>query len=146
MRFILEIADTGVDFLCLDLPDIDPTTSAGRMLLIGLANFAEFESRRIGERIRAAMAAWRARMVAAGRGDEYRALQRAKADRGRAAFVAAARARRERVYPVAAALRALPMTYEAVATRMNARRIPTPRGKRWTAGLVHHLLTKHQGA
>ena len=43
-------------FVCCDLPDIDATTSAGRMLLTMMASVAEFEARRISERIKEALA------------------------------------------------------------------------------------------
>lgn len=42
--------------LFCDLPDVDATTSAGRLVLSLMASVAEFESRRIGERTREAMA------------------------------------------------------------------------------------------
>lgn len=43
-------------FVCCDLPDIDATTSAGRMLLTMMASVAEFEARRISERTKEALA------------------------------------------------------------------------------------------
>lgn len=42
-------------FLFCDLPEIDATTSAGRLILSVMASVAEFESRRISERTREAM-------------------------------------------------------------------------------------------
>ena len=48
-------------FIFCDLPDIDATTSAGRLILSVMASVAEFESRRISERTRDAMAAAKAR-------------------------------------------------------------------------------------
>jgi DNA invertase Pin-like site-specific DNA recombinase len=50
-------------FLFCDLPEIDATTSAGRLILSVMASVAEFESRRISERTREAMAQARARGV-----------------------------------------------------------------------------------
>ena len=43
-------------FLFADLPEVDATTAAGRMMLTVMASVAEFESRRISERTREAMA------------------------------------------------------------------------------------------
>ena len=48
-------------FIFCDLPDIDATTSAGRLILSVMASVAEFESRRISERTKDAMAAAKAR-------------------------------------------------------------------------------------
>jgi len=48
-------------FLFCDLPDVDATTSSGRMILSVMASVAEFESRRISERTKEAMAAAKAR-------------------------------------------------------------------------------------
>ena len=44
-------------FIFCDLPDVDATTSAGRLILSVMASVAEFESRRISERTKDALAA-----------------------------------------------------------------------------------------
>lgn len=48
-------------FLFCDLPDIDATTAAGRLILGVMGSVAEFESRRISERTKGALAAAKAR-------------------------------------------------------------------------------------
>jgi DNA invertase Pin-like site-specific DNA recombinase len=67
VRFFLEVIDdSGVDIRFADLPDICPATDEGRMILVSMANFAEFEARRISTRTKAALAAAKARGVPLG--------------------------------------------------------------------------------
>ncbi len=67
VRFFLEVIDdSGVDIRFADLPDICPATDEGRMILVSMANFAEFEGRRIGTRTKAALAAAKSRGVKLG--------------------------------------------------------------------------------
>jgi DNA invertase Pin-like site-specific DNA recombinase len=68
VRFFLEMLDDyNINIRFVEFPDIDPKTDEGRMLLINMANFAEFEGRRIGTRTKAALAAAKARGVVLGR-------------------------------------------------------------------------------
>ncbi len=63
VRFFLEVLDdSGVEIRFAEFADIDPRTDEGRMLLINMANHAEFEGRRIGSRTRAAIAARKSRV------------------------------------------------------------------------------------
>lgn len=67
VRYFLEVLDdSGVDIRFADMPDVCPKTPEGRMLLVNMANFAEFEARRIGARTKAALAAAKARGVKLG--------------------------------------------------------------------------------
>lgn len=67
VRFFLEVLDDSkVTIRFADLPDVDPKTDEGRMLLINMANYAEFEGRRISTRTKAALSAAKARGVKLG--------------------------------------------------------------------------------
>jgi DNA invertase Pin-like site-specific DNA recombinase len=96
-----------------DLPDIDATTSAGRMVLTMMASVAEFESRRIGERTREAMAAAKARGVKFG-GINSGTATRNDAARDRATAAA------ERLRPVLQPMAAAGMSLRAMAAALAA--------------------------
>lgn len=141
-RLILGLVDSGARVVLLDLPQTgDPIT--GRLVLTILAAIAEFEARRIGQRVREALAALKARNggVATWHRDNLapehrRAGSRAAREvhrRKAAEFRAAMR-------PIAAGLRAEGKTLAEAAEALNARGLTTRRGRAWTAATVDALL------
>jgi DNA invertase Pin-like site-specific DNA recombinase len=87
-------------FLFCDLPDVDATTSAGRLILSVMASVAEFEGRRISERTREALAAAKARGVQLG---GIRPNTITRNDAAKAKATAAAEALRPLLAPMASA-------------------------------------------
>jgi DNA invertase Pin-like site-specific DNA recombinase len=103
-------------FLFCDLPDVDATTAAGRMVLSVMASVAEFEGRRISERTREALAAAKARGVQLG---GYRPNTATRNATVRAKATATAEGLRPILAPLAAAglsLRAMAQALAAAGT------------------------------
>ena len=113
LRLSREAAANGMaGFLFADLPDVDATTAAGRMVLTVMASVAEFEGRRISERTREALAAAKARGVRLG---GLRANTATRNDAARDRAQASAEALRPLLEPMAAAGYSLRRMAEALA-------------------------------
>ena len=104
-----------------DLPEVDATTAAGRMVLTVMASVAEYEGRRIAERTREALAAAKARGVKLGgtRPGTLRENARAKA---------AAADRSESLRPILQALQAQGASLRAMAQALAAAGTTTAAG------------------
>lgn len=114
LRLSREAAANGMGgFLFCDLPDLDCTTAAGRMVLSVMASVGEFEARRISERTKEALAAAKARGVKLGG-------LRPSTAAANAATRQKALARAEALRPVLEPLAASGLTLEAMGKALAA--------------------------
>jgi DNA invertase Pin-like site-specific DNA recombinase len=135
-RFLLELQESGVDFIAVDMPSANKLT-VGIMALV-----AEDETKRISDRTKAALAAAKARGVKLG---GYKGFEMPEAVReaGRAAKTAKANARIADLAPILSELEAQGVTsLEAIARALNERGIPTARGNRWRSVQVMRVRAK----
>ena len=123
-------------FWFADLPDVDATTSAGRMVLTVMASVAEFEARRISERTREALAAAKARGVQLG-GTRPGTLRENAAAKARAA--AEAEKLRAVLAPMAAAGMSLRAMGQALAGAGTLTRTGAPLGPSQVARVLQRL-------
>lgn len=146
VNLILSLVDSGVPITFLDLPDLSADPIVGRLVLTIMAAIAEFESRRIGQRIKEAMARRREKLEAKGKRLTRRRLSRKHQREASAAWHRWNRKQmktfRSELQPLALGLRQS-RTLSEVAAEMNARGIATRRRRKWTPGLVHALLMQH---
>lgn len=146
VSLILSLVDSGVRIVFLDLPDLSADPIVGRLVLTVLAAIAEFEARRIGQRIREALASRKARGLPLGAADvRCRSFKdgkhRAKAaTAGATAQRQAAEQRRDRLRPLILGLRADGLTLAETAAALNSRGVLTPKGRQWTLANVEVYL------
>ena len=141
-RFLLTLADSGVPILFGDFPDLDATTPVGRMVLTQMAAVAEFERRRISERVSAALQAAKARGTKLGgfRGGHF---PEAVHEAGRARKVEMAD---ENALKLFETIRALDpenvMNRAQLARLLNEKQIKTPRGADWQVTTLTRLFKR----
>lgn len=138
VRFFLEVLDDSkVDIRFADLPDVCPKTDEGRMLLINMANFAEFEGRRIGTRTKAALAAAKARGVklgTAGAANLQPNIEQRQAE---------ADAFANKLRTVLEGFKAKGLSQRAQVKELNALRTPTPKGTgEWSLVQLQRVLAR----
>jgi DNA invertase Pin-like site-specific DNA recombinase len=136
LAFIATLMDSGVEFVAVDNPH------ANKLTVHILAAVAEHEREMISERTKAALKAAKARGKRLGnpRLSEAAAL-------GSAAGKAAADQRATNLLPVIREIQAAGTTSaNAIAAKLNERRVPTARGGRWTHVQVAAVVARSAGS
>lgn len=137
--FLLQLQDSGVEFIATDMPE------ACRLTVGILALVAQQEREAISARTKAALQAAKARGVRLGNPNGAAALKRAA--RGNQAALATIRGRADRhaseIAPIIADLRTEGrQSLREIASALNERHIRTPRGGKWHAMSVRNLLAR----
>jgi len=132
VHFISTLMESGVDFVAVDFPQ------ANRLTVHVLAAVAEHEAEMISKRTKDALAAAKARGVKLGRPNSDIHLHGEKA-RAKAIAVRQERVRERaaELAPLLAELRNL--SYAGKADALNRKRIPAPRGGKWSPRSVWRL-------
>lgn len=139
VQMILSIVDSGINVRFIDLPEIDPSTAAGRLMLTMMASFAEFERRIISQRTKAALGAKKAR------GDRLGSPDPSKGAKASAeAKKVAAQAFDAKVLPfIQKFQQAGHKTSRAIADQLTLAGVPTATGgTRWGHGQVCEILRR----
>jgi DNA invertase Pin-like site-specific DNA recombinase len=131
VAFIANLMESSADFVAVDMPE------ASRLTLHILAAVAEHEREMTSKRTREALAAARKRGTPLGNPRPSDSLQR-----GRATHQQRADQRRTTLAPTIQELRSKGLTLRAIASEMNRRAIPTPKGKQWQAKQIERILKK----
>ena len=126
-------------FLFCDLPEVDATSAAGRLILSLMASVAEFESRRIGERTKAALAVRKAAGKPLGSN-----LPKGKIANARRATEAQQRA--QKLADMVTGYRRDGLSHAAIAAKLEGAGVPTPSGKPWQAMAVSRILKRLEQA
>ena len=144
VHFLSGLMEAGVEFVCCDMP------SANRLTLHIMAAVAEDEAKRISERTKAALAAYKARggVLGAARLGAYRltgganpkAARRAGEDARKRAVDAYAD-----LTPAIASMRAEGLSLRVIAGRLNADGHTTRWGKAWNQVQVRRVLGQDVG-
>jgi len=129
--FVSGLMESGVEFVACDNPN------ANRLTIHILAAVAEDEARRISDRTKAALEAYKARGGTLG---NPRNLTTVAAKKGTAANVGAAEKHRAEILPIARTLREAGRTLTEIAETLTGRGLLTRRGKAWSATSVMRLL------
>jgi DNA invertase Pin-like site-specific DNA recombinase len=144
--FLMRLYDENVPIIFGDLPEVDGITAAGRLTIQMMANIAEFERRRIGERTKEALAALKAKGVKLGTPKNLNQTGRKKG------ALKSAKKRWERaveemadVAETAVRLKTEGLSLAAIAASLNADEEVTRKGSTWSATQVKRVLDRAAG-
>lgn len=143
-KFLLTLADGNVPILFGDFPDLDATTPVGRMVLTQMAAVAEFERRRISERVKAALEQAKKRGVKLG-GVKTTEVDPEISRIGREAHTEKANKRALELYEIIKQIDETgEMSCYRLAKELNLRNIDSPRGTggHWGTTAVRRLLKR----
>jgi DNA invertase Pin-like site-specific DNA recombinase len=135
LALITAVMDSDIELAVVDSPD------ASRVVLHIKGAWAEHESERLSERIKAALAEAKKQGVKLG-GRRPIEDMRAMARLGHRAWKERALARAMEIAPLVWKLRAAGRTLAEIATELNWRNVPTPQGRRWYSSGILRLLRK----
>jgi DNA invertase Pin-like site-specific DNA recombinase len=140
--FLMRVYDGDVPIIFGDLPEIDGS-AAGRLMIQMMANIAEFERRRIGERTREALATLKAKGVRLGKPENLTTEARLLGVKA-AAIKRTQKAREDMsdVAPIAERLRAAGLSLQAIADHLNAECYVTRKGGEWSRVQVKRVLDR----
>jgi DNA invertase Pin-like site-specific DNA recombinase len=140
--FLMKVYDGGVPVLFGDLPEVDGS-AASRLMVQMMANIAEFERRRIGERTRDALALLKARGVKLGTPENLTREAQLKGARASAtASLQRAVEDMSDVAPIAARMKAEGHTLRSIAEHLDGEGYVTRQGKSWSATQVMRVLNR----
>ena len=135
--FVLALRDSGISFVCCDVPDMNPLS------LSLLAVLAENEAATIRQRIRDALAAKRRRGEMLGNPKNLTADGR-KLGPLKRKDIAKGNPRNQRAYALASELRANGLSYKKIADRLNESGFESPANKRFYASSARNLFLLYQ--
>lgn len=133
VHFISGLLETGVAFVCADMPEAD------RTMIQMMSVFAEFEARKISQRTREALKIKKAQLEAEGKRlgnpdpdmDAMNLVRSEKAD-----------ANAEKIRDLLTTWKANGMSQRAMADELNRLGVTTTRGQEWKQGQVQRALKR----
>jgi DNA invertase Pin-like site-specific DNA recombinase len=140
--FLMKLYDGDVPVIFGDLPEIDGS-AASRLMVQMMANIAEFERRRIGERTKEALQALKAKGVILGKPENLTYAGRLKGAR-KTALARTAKAVEDMsdVAPIAAEMKAAGRSLREIAAHLDAEGYVTRKGGSWSAVQVKRVLDR----